>query len=332
MNVFIHPAFEDAYQRQPLVLVDVGARGGLRNNWVPARRHLTLIGFEPDPRECRQLQERAKAAGNGDLFYNTALHNRRGPVTLYLARDRGLSSIFKPDRGFLDTFPEADRFDTTEVQEMQADTLDSVLAAGGVSDVDFIKADTQGSELHVLEGAAGLLAASVVGVEVEVEFSPIYIGQPLFADVDQFMRARGFHLFDLRPCYWKRTAGRAVGGPRGQMIWADALYCRSLPSLHDAVAPLDTTRRRSKLLRAISVALLYGYYDYALEIARSAHGAFSDAERRTIDAALRQAGTQDGGLPRFPGRRSLAAAAHRLWKMFVQRDDAWSVSNAKLGN
>lgn len=332
MDVFIHPRFDEVFERQPLVLVDVGARGGLKSNWAPARRHLRLIGFEPDPREFAALTRRAAASGSGDIFYNTALHNRRGAVTLYLARDRGLSSVFRPNRPFLDAFPEADRFDTLEVQEMQADTLDHVLGAGGITDVDFIKADTQGSELHVLEGGSGILASSVAGVEVEVEFSPIYDGQPLFADVDRFLRGLGFHLFDLRPCYWKRAAGRAIGGPRGQIIWGDALYFRSAPALQTALAPLDAPGRRSKLLRAIAVALLYGYYDYALELSRQAAEVLSEDERRLIDGALRKAGARDGSLPRFPGRRSLAAAAHRLWRIFLQRDDAWSVSSAKLGN
>jgi hypothetical protein len=34
----------------------------------------------------------------------------------------------------------------------------------------------------------------------------------------------------------------------------------------------------------------------------------------------------------MPGRRYVAAILHRLWKVFRQRDDSWSVSNANLGN
>ena len=158
MDVFIHPRFDEVFERHPLVLIDVGARGGLKSNWAPARRHLKLIGFEPDPKEFLQLQQRASSAEGRDTFFNTALHSRKGPITLYLARDRGLSSIFKPNRPFLDTFPEADRFDTLDVQEIEADTMDNVLQAHSVRDVDFIKADTQGSELHVLEGGSAALA------------------------------------------------------------------------------------------------------------------------------------------------------------------------------
>ena len=333
MAVFLDPGFRDLFARHPLTLVDVGARGGLKKNWSVARPHLRLVGFEPDAREHEQLVARARAAGSGDRFYNTALHDRRGPITLHLARDRGLSSIFTPNRAFLDQFPEADRFDTTDVQQVPADTMDDVLAADGVTDVDFIKADTQGSELHVLRGGTRILSSSVVGVEAEVEFSPIYTDQPLFADVDAFLRGLGFMLFDLRPCYWKRARGRDVGGPWGQIIWADALYLRSVPSLRAALQPLDGSARKAKLLKAMSVSVLYGYYDYALELLGQLGESMSTSEREAIEASLRKAGAETSPLPKFPGRRRLAAAAHRLWKTFVQQEEgAWSVSNPEIGN
>jgi len=330
-DIFIDALFEPEYRRHPLVLVDVGARGGLKNNWSSARRHLHLIGFEPDKEEFARL---AAAARTGDTttFFDVALHNRRGPVQFQIARDRGLTSIFEPNREFLDRFPESDRFDTVDRVQIEADTLDSLLRTRRMIDVDFIKADTQGSELFVLEGAADALGSLAVGAEVEVEFTPIYKGQPLFADVDRHLRSLGYLLFDLRPCYWKRSAGRGIGGPRGQMIWADALYLKSLPALQQNLHALPQDRRKSKLLKAISVSLLYGYHDYALEILVNTASVLSPAERRTIERRLRQSGGHPGPLAKFPGRGKLASAFHRLWKLCVQRDEAWSVSRAKLGN
>jgi FkbM family methyltransferase len=331
MDVFIDPRFDDIYTRNPLVLVDVGARGGLKSNWDPARRHLRVIGFEADKKEYAQLIERT-AGDSLTRFFDVALHNRREPIQLNVARDRGLSSIFEPDREFLEAFPDSTRFDTMDVHHVDADTLDNLVQAHQVKDVDFVKADTQGSELFVLEGASCALASSVAGVEVEVEFSPIYKDQPVFADVDAFMRGLGFQLFDLRPCYWKRAVGRDIGGPRGQMIWADALYLKTIPALRGAVAACDPALRKSKILKAISISLLYGYYDFALAIAREAGEWLSPNEQSVIEQRLRAGGVASGPVPQFPGRRALAAALHRLWRIFLPRDDAWSVGNAKLGN
>lgn len=332
MDIFIDPRFEGIYQRHPLVLVDVGARGGLKRNWSAAERHLRLLGFEPDVREFNRLVESARGQEQSKTFFHVALHNRRGPIPLHVAQDRGLSSIFEPNRAFLDTFPEAERFNTTDIQQVEADALDNQLRAHAIDDIDFIKADTQGSELYVLEGAREALAAAAVGVEVEVEFTPIYTNQPLFADVDKYMRGLGYLLFDLRPCYWKRAVGRAAGGAYGQIIWADALYLKSVPALRDAVAAMPQDRQTSKLLRAISVALLYGYYDYALEITRDSGTVFTLDERAAIEQAIRRRGERPDPLAAMPGRRQLAGALRRLWKRLRVRNEGWSVSDAGIGN
>jgi FkbM family methyltransferase len=332
MDVFIDPRFADLYREHPLVLVDVGARGGLKSNWSRAQRHLRLLGFEPDEREFNRLVESTRAEDSSNAFFNTALHNQRDTLRLNVARDRGLSSIFEPNREFLDAFPDASRFDTVDVHQVEADSLDDQLRTREIADVDFVKVDTQGSELLVLQGASTALASSVAGVEVEVEFSPIYKDQPLFADVDTFLRGLGFLLFDLRPCYWKRAAGRSLGGPRGQVIWADALYLKGLPALRAGLAPLAPELRKSKVLRAISISLLYGYSDYALEILRVAGDVFAADERGAIDRHLRESGRPAGARSDFPGRRHLAAVFHRLWKLCLPRDDAWSVSDAEIGN
>ena len=329
LDVFIDERFRPLYERHPIVLADVGARGGIKSNWLPARRHLRVLGFEPDTTEFERL---VATADGTTTFFNTALHNQRGTVPLYVARDRGLTSIYKPNRAFVDAFPQADRFDTTSVVEMHTDTLDSVAAEHGIEDVDFIKADTQGSELHVLQGARGVLSRSTLGVEVEVEFAPIYEGQPLFADVDRHLRGLGFLLFDLRPVYWKRTRGRAAGGPHGQIIWADALYFRDTHAL--AAAGADLERSKARVLKAVSIAVLYGYIDYALDIAASrAADVLASDERDAVVRYLSALPSAPGTLPDFPGRRGIAAAIHRVWRLLSRpTTDAWSVSRASLGN
>ena len=332
MDVFIDPRFDAEFERQPLVLVDVGARGGLKANWAAARRHLRLVGFEPESLEFQRLIEAARTEGRHDVFVDVALHNTSGPITLHVARDRGLSSVFRPNRAFLDSFPDAERFDTVDVREIQADALDAVLAAHAIDAIDFIKADTQGSELFVLQGASRSLEASVLGVEVEVEFTAIYEGQPLFPDVDAFMRGLGFMLFDLRPVYWKRNLGQDLGGPWGQIVWADALYLKGLPALRATVQRSAPEARKAKALKAVSVALLYGYADYALDIVRETTAVLTADERSIIEKRVRASGRRRVTLPQFPGKRLVRGALHRFWNLCRERDEGWAISGAKLGN
>jgi len=331
MNVFVHTQFDAIYRDRPLVLADVGARGGLKSNWQVARPHLRVLGFEPDVQEFTRLVAQHPPQPGGDAVFNVALHSQAGTITLNVARDAGLSSIFEPNYDFLRAFPHVDRFDILDRRAVATDTLDHVLESHGISSLDFIKVDTQGSELGVLEGAARSLDTAVTGVEAEIEFAPIYQNQPLFADVDRYLRGHGFLLFDLRPCYWKREGGRTAGGPYGQIIWGDALYLKSIPALRQLLQALPPAERKSKLLKAVSVALLYGYADYALEIARDQSDVLTDDERRLIATAL-GSDASSGAEPTIPGRRQLASALNKLATRVREPNDAWSVSDPALGN
>jgi hypothetical protein len=82
----------------------------------------------------------------------------------------------------------------------------------------------------------------------------------------------------------------------------------------------------------MSISLLYGYSDYALEILHVAGDVFAPDERVAIDRQLRANGGPGSVASDFPGRRQLAAMFHRLWKLCLPRDDAWSVSDAEIGN
>jgi FkbM family methyltransferase len=331
MNVFIDPLFESRYEAHPLVLVDVGARGGLKKNWAAAASHLRVIGFEPDSREYASLTDPARPVDPSRVFFNVALADRPGTTILHVARDAGLSSVFEPNRPFLDAFPEPERFDVVKTVNVEVDGLDNVLRTKQISDVDFIKVDTQGSELLVLRGAATTLAAPTFGVEVEVEFAPVYKGQPLFADLDPFLRDLGFQLFDLRPVYWKRAVGRLAGGPRGQLAWADALYLKTVAAWQDALAALPPELRVGKLLRSLSVCELYGYRDYALELARSSGDILTLEERDLVERRLRDDEVVHRGAVLW-GRRRLADGLRRLWRICTPRDGSWSVSRSEIGN
>jgi hypothetical protein len=80
--------------------------------------------------------------------------------------------------------------------EVETVSLDAACARESLPAADFLKIDTQGSELDILRGAEQSLKAAAM-VELEVEFVEVYKGQPLFHDVSQFMADRGFELLYL---------------------------------------------------------------------------------------------------------------------------------------
>ncbi len=98
--------------------------------------------------------------------------------------------------------------------------IDDVLPQGPV---DFLKLDVQGAELIVLQAGENTLSRTAV-VHCEVEFSPIYTGQPLFPAVQEYLISRGFALIDLlipSRYHYLTPSGRSA---EDRLLWADAVF------------------------------------------------------------------------------------------------------------
>jgi len=103
-----------------------------------------------------------------------------------------------------------------------------------VAGTDYLKLDTQGAELLILQGAQRLLQ-DVMVVHTEVEFVSIYKGQPLFAEVDQFLRQQGF-VFHRFAGMQGRTfkpliADGNLSAALSQTLWSDAIYVKDFMRL-----------------------------------------------------------------------------------------------------
>jgi len=152
----------------------------------------TVIGFEPLPEECRKFNEANPklkclpyAVGDGK---EATLHKFFAP---------GMASLLQPNRELLSYFVGFDDWleprGEARVQTHRLDDLEEVGA------VDYLKLDTQGSELTILQNAEKVLR-DVLIIHTEVQFLPMYLGQPLFGDIDSFLRSAGFvlHVFGMK--------------------------------------------------------------------------------------------------------------------------------------
>jgi len=182
-----------------------------------------VTGFEAVEEECRKLNS---SAPETQRFLPYAVGNG-STGTFRQCNIPATSSLFEPNRTLLDRFQNLGEF-TRVVRESLVETrrLDDIAE---VESADYLKLDVQGAEYDVIEGAARVLSSTLV-VHTEVEFVPLYLGQPLFAEVDQALRRQGF-------CFHRFTglAGRtfkpmiAHNDPNAllsQMLWADAVYVR----------------------------------------------------------------------------------------------------------
>ena len=103
-----------------------------------------------------------------------------------------------------------------------------------IQDFDAIKLDVQGAELDVLKGAQKKLSAATL-VLSEVEFIPLYENQPLFGDVDGFLRAHGFLLHHLdypaMRMMWPAVADPGITNAGSNSLWSEAVFTRDFRQL-----------------------------------------------------------------------------------------------------
>ncbi|UCV04573.1 FkbM family methyltransferase [Dechloromonas denitrificans] len=192
-----------------------------------------VIGFEPDLAECERLNQ---TFGSPHRFLPHFVGDG-GPATFYETNWVLTGSLFPANTALLEKFQNLAEV-VTPVAEHPVETsrLDDLQE---IADVDYLKIDVQGAELAVFRGAPRLLAETLV-ICTEVEFVELYKGQPLFADVDAFLRQSGFqfHRFDgfasraFKPLIYNNDIN--AGG--GQILWSDAIYVRDWMRLDELSA------------------------------------------------------------------------------------------------
>lgn len=278
---------------RPLGVLDIGARGGVQWPWdqiSPRCLDITLV--EPDPEEVDRLRRDWESTRRGTVL-PAALWREETTLQLHVNRSPGTSSVFPSNFNLLNQFPDARRFEAVSIIDVPTQTIDGVAAANGFHDIDIAKIDVQGAELAILEGGFVHLSHNLVALELEVEFCPLYVGQPLFSDVDSFVRGMGLELWDLHTTYWKYERGRHVPGPqKGRLVCGDALYFRPLQGLESWLSAMAAASAQSKAVMLVVTALVYGYVDYATAVLTDPTVArfFESGARVGLERAIRSVG------------------------------------------
>lgn len=252
-------AAECIHESLPLIqIVDVGALWLGEENYDPLVRAglARIVGFEPITAECEKLNQKF-GPQNVYLPYAVGDGTRR---RFHRCSHSMTSSLYEPDLECMNLYHNLPHFcQVEETWDVQTVRLDDVPQARGT---DYLKLDVQGAELDVLRGAGNVLQ-DVLAIHAEVEFVPIYRGQPLFAEVDQFLRAQGFlfHRFANTEGRVLRTVGigHDTETERRQLLWADAVYIRDIQYWKKMSS-------ESLLKLAVILHELYGSFDFAAKL------------------------------------------------------------------
>ncbi|MGQ3684446.1 MAG: FkbM family methyltransferase [Candidatus Loosdrechtia sp.] len=251
-----------------LTALDVGSRGGVSNDLRPLSRAVDYYGFEPEPTECERLKREINHSPWKSVTYlATALADKDRELKLNLYRQRGCSSVFNAQRDVGKRFSRGGDYIHDGEVSISAKCLDNVVKEHKIPSPAHMKIDVQGMEVDVFNGAHEALTNSLVGIRTEVEFFPLYEGQPLFAEVDQTLRPYGFvPMRWLELHEWRRNtrvkypfcSSGELPCSRGQIIHGDVLYLLQ-PEVIEGNTEVDARR----LIRLGLIAICYEHLDHA---------------------------------------------------------------------
>jgi len=212
-------------------IVDIGARHiSGEPVYAPLLRggEATIVGFEPDEAAVADLNARKNP---GDVYLPHAVGDG-GRHTLHICAARDMTSLLKPDPQAMEMFHGFPIWsEVVATQEIDTVRLDDVPETEGAT---FLELDVQGAELMILQNAVERLRRALV-LHVEVEFLPLYEGQPLFSEIELFLRTQGYVLHRFTPLMSRvlkpLLLGNDIFAGMSQIIWSDAIFVRDFMRL-----------------------------------------------------------------------------------------------------
>lgn len=173
---------------------DIGAnKGSITRYFRDIFPQAVVHAFEPASSTYKQL-EAGCAALSRVHTYNFAFTNQRSTMRMYLQSDSGLNSLTegvnKPDSDL-----------KGQSENVKVETLDEFCKKEGITQIDFLKTDTEGLDLKVLEGAEGLIRSGKIRfILSEVGFTPENKRNTFFETLRVYLAERNYKLSGF---YWQ---------------------------------------------------------------------------------------------------------------------------------
>jgi FkbM family methyltransferase len=192
------------------LIVDCGANvGNTIDIFLKQYISPTIYAYEPNPDLFEDLKKKYSAIKN-IIIKPCAVGSVSRQISFHIINKGDSSSILNPSNTF--KFYHGNKADIEQTIEVQMVRLDKEMIEEG--SIDILKLDLQGYELEALKGCGKILERVKI-ITTEIEFVPLYDNQPLFADIDFFLRNNGFRLMNLYEL-WTH--------PDGQLTAGDAVY------------------------------------------------------------------------------------------------------------
>jgi hypothetical protein len=304
----------DYFAAEPPVLVDIGASGEINPKWKAIASYSICIAFDADDREFNVTEVVNKHYKKLITFNRIVTAGRPNEqADFYLTTSPFCSSLLQPDEEKLACWAFRDLFKIDRVAKLHTITLSKALSQTNIDYIDWFKADTQGTDLQLLNSLPEQIQSGILSVELEPGILDAYKGEDKLYSVMQkmhndlywlsAMKIKGTQRFPskyqhyIRSFIGKRTIRDSPG-------WAELTYLKQ-----------PTVSSVRQLLLLYVFALLEKQYGFALEVADLGVQAYEhEIFAQCREAVLRKITTEKIKAP-------LVMAKRKLNKLFSSVND-----------
>jgi len=189
------------------VIFDVGANvGQTTTKYKKMFPKAQIYGFEP----FRRAFEKYANHFRGDKRIsgvNVALSNKNGKANFFVNDNHPTNSLLP-----IDKMGPMNNYKTILQVEVPTETIDSFCERKKIQNIGILKIDVQGGELLVLEGAKKMLVKGAIDlIYAEVEFVALYENQPLFEDIEKFLKQYDYKFYKNYNLYNDKNNNPATG-------------------------------------------------------------------------------------------------------------------------
>jgi len=190
-----------------IVALDVGAQGGFNSDQFFPKKYdkfFEPILVEPIKGEANKLKK------ENELVINNGLWSKKTTKKLYILGKRlGSSSMYEPDPELLNLhlIKEKDykNYIVTDTAEVECDSLSNSLKKLKIENLDYLKVDTQGSELEILKGIGDY---KPLMIKIEVQIMSMYKDVPAWSELLNYLYKINYIIID-----WKTIGSHATRVP-----------------------------------------------------------------------------------------------------------------------
>ena len=198
---------KDLLNEKKLLALDIGAQGGFNSDEFFSKKYNTFfepIMIEPIKEEAEKLKKKFNYVIDKGIWSSSIKKK-----IFFLGNRPGSSSMYEPNKLVfsIHNIKEKDygKFDITETFEIECETLSDTLKKINIENIDYLKIDTQGSEMEIVKGMENI---KPLLLKIEIQIFSMYKNVTDWTELVNYLNKLNYMV-----CEWRNIGSHATRTP-----------------------------------------------------------------------------------------------------------------------